>query len=176
MTSIGAPSPQLSLLLCGNGINFQQRDLALSTMVLVRSRGADGKQVRTVIDTGHIGMRRNILEALVKHGVAAEEINFVCLTHVHRDHVHNLDLFTNARIVLSRKEWDSIQGEAPRDLITPAWTKHLLAGAHVTLVEPGDNVVPGVEFIDAAGHSAGCLAFAIRLGEETAIVTGDAVP
>ena len=145
-------------------------------MVLVRSRGADGKEVRTVIDTGHMGMRRNILEALVKHGVTGEEIDFVCLTHVHWDHVQNLDLFPNARIVLSRAEWDSIQREAPRDLITPAWTKHLVSGVHVTLVEPGDDVVPGVEFIDAAGHTVGCLAFGIQLGEEFAIVSGDAIP
>ena len=112
MTALGSPSPQLNVLLCGSGVNFQQGDLALSTMVLVRSRYADGKEVRTVIDTGHVGMRRNILEALVKHGVTAEEIDFVCLTHVHWDHVQNVDLFPNARIVLSKVEWASIQGEA----------------------------------------------------------------
>ena len=127
-------------------------------MVLVRSRGADGKEVRTVVDTGHVGMRRNILEALVKHGVTAEEIDFVCLTHVHWDHVQNVDLFPNAQIVLSRTEWASIQGATSRDLMTPAWTKHLIAGLHVTPIEPGDDVIPGVEFIAAPGHTAGCIA------------------
>jgi N-acyl homoserine lactone hydrolase len=176
MTSLGTPSPRVDLLLCGSGINFQQGDLALSTIVLVRSRGADGKEVRTVIDTGHVGMRRNILEALVKHGVTAEEIDFVCLTHVHWDHVQNLDLFPNAQIVLSRAEWASIQGAAPRDLMTPAWTKHLIAAIHVMPIEPGDDVIPDVEFIDAAGHTAGSLAFGIRLDEEVAVIVGDALP
>ena len=115
MTSLAIPSPQLDILLCGSGINFQQGDLALSTMVLLRLRGADGKEVRTVVDTGHVGMRRNILEALVKQGVTAEEIDFVCLTHVHWDHVQNVDLFPDARIVLSRTEWASIQGATSRD-------------------------------------------------------------
>ena len=176
MTSLGTPSPQLDLLLCGSGVNFQQGDLALSTMVLVRSRGEDGKEVRTVVDTGHVGMRRNILEALVKHGVTAGEIDFVCLTHVHWDHVQNVDLFPNAQIVLSRTEWASIQGAAPRDLMTPAWTKHLIAGLHVTPIEPGDDVIPGVEFIAAPGHTAGCIALAIRQSEEVAIVAADAIP
>jgi N-acyl homoserine lactone hydrolase len=176
MTSLGTRSPQLDLLLCGSGVNFQQGDLALSTMVLVRSRGADGKEVRTVVDTGHVGMRRNILEALVKHGVTAEEIDFVCLTHVHWDHVQNVDLFPNAQIVLSRTEWTSIQGAAPRDLMTPAWTKHLIAGLHVTPIEPGDEVIPGIEFIAAPGHTAGCIALAIRQDEEVAIIAADAIP
>src|ERR1700677_3012200 len=176
MTSLGTPSPQLDLLLCGSGVTVQQGDLALSTMVLVRSRGADGKEVRTVVDTGHVGMRRNILEALVKHGVTAEEIDFVCLTHVHWDHVQNVDLFPNARIVLSRTEWDAIQGEAPRDLMTPAWTKHLLPVARVTTIEPGDDVIPGVEFIAAPGHTLGCIALAIRQGDKVAIIAADAIP
>ena len=150
--------------------------LALSTIVLIRSRGADGKEVRTVVDTGHVGMRRNILEALVKHGVTVEEIDFVCLTHVHWDHVQNVDLFTNARVVLSRTEWASIQGAAPRDLMTPAWTKHLIAGRHVTTVEPGDDVIPGVEFIAAPGHTAGCIALAIQQDEGVAIIAADAIP
>ena len=176
MTSLGSSSPQLDLLLCGSGVNFQQGDLALSTIVLIRSRRADGKVVRTVVDTGHVGMRRNILEALAKHGVTAQEIDFVCLTHVHWDHVQNVDLFSNARIVLSRTEWNSIQGAAPRDLMTPAWTKYLLAGLDVTPIEPGDNVIPGVEFIAAPGHTAGCIALAVQQGNEVAIIAADAIP
>lgn len=176
MASRGAPSPQLDLLLCGSGINFQQGDLALSTIALVRSRGADGKEVRTVIDTGHVGMRRNLLEALAKRGVSAEEIDFVLLTHVHWDHVQNIDLFTNARIVLSRTEWTAIQGGAPRDLMTPAWTKHLIPADRVTTIEPGDDVIPGLEFIAAPGHTAGCIAVGLQLGEEFAIITADAIP
>jgi N-acyl homoserine lactone hydrolase len=176
MASLGAPSPQLDLLLCGSGINFQQGDLALSTIVLVRSRGADGGEVRTIIDTGHVGMRRSILEALVKHGVLAEEIDFVFLTHVHWDHVQNIDLFPNARVVLSRTEWSTIQGAASRDLMTPGWTKHLIPSERLTTIEPGDDLIPGLEFIAAPGHTAGCIAVGIQQGEEFAIVTADAIP
>lgn len=176
MTSPSTPTPQLDVLLCGAGINFQQGDLALSTIMLIRSRGADGKEVRTIVDTGHVGMRRNILEALVKHGLTVEDIDIVCLTHVHWDHVQNVDLFPNAKIVLSRTEWDSIQGPAPRDLMTPAWTKHLIPADRVVPIEPGDDVIPGVEFIAAPGHTAGCIALEVRLDGEVAIITADAVP
>jgi N-acyl homoserine lactone hydrolase len=169
-------SPQLDLLLCGNGINFQQGDLALSTIVLIRSRGADGKEVRTIVDTGHMGMRRNILEALAKRGLTVEDIDIVCLTHVHWDHVQNVDLFPNAKVVISRTEWDSIQGEAPRDLMTPAWTKYLIPRDRVVPIEPGDDVIPGVELIAAPGHTAGCIALEMQIDGEVVVVTADAVP
>jgi N-acyl homoserine lactone hydrolase len=166
----------LELLLSGNGINFQQGDLALSTIALVRSEGAHGQEVRTIIDTGHVGMRRNILEALVHHGLSAADIDFVCLTHVHWDHVQNLDLFANARIVLARAELESIQGDAARDLVTPAWTRFLIDGDRMIAVEPGDEIIPGIEIIDAAGHTQGSLAYAVRESGKVSVVTGDALP
>jgi glyoxylase-like metal-dependent hydrolase (beta-lactamase superfamily II) len=176
MGSRGTSSPRIDLLVTGSGINFQQGDLALSTIALIRSQGSDGKEVRTVVDTGHVGMRRNILEALVKHGLTVEEIDVVLLTHAHWDHVQNVDLFPNAKIVLSRTEWTSIQRDTPRDLMTPVWTKHLLPEDRVVLVEPGDDIIPGVELIAAPGHTLGCLALAIQLDQELAIITADAIP
>ncbi len=176
MSSLRTPSPQLDVLLCGAGINFQQGDLALSTIILIRSRGADGKEVRTIVDTGHAGMRRNLLEALAKHGLTVDDIDIVCLTHVHWDHVQNIDLFPHAKVVISRTEWDAIQGEEPRDLMTPAWTKHLIPRDHVMPIEPGDDVIPGVEFIAAPGHTAGCIALEMQIDGEVVVITADAVP
>ena len=60
--------------------------------------------------------------------------------------------------------------------MTPAWTKHLISGLHVTPIQPGDDVIPGVEFIAAPGHTAGCIALAIRQDEEVAIIAADAIP
>lgn len=166
---------RLDMLLCGAGVNFAQGDLALSGVYLIRSTGLDGAEVRTIVDTGHVGMRRNILAALVAAGVRAEDVDFVALTHVHWDHVQNLDLFPNARIVLAAAELDSIQGEVARDLVTPAWTKHLI-GPRAMPVEPGDDVIPGVAIVDAAGHTPGSLAYAVTVDGRVAVITGDALP
>ena len=167
---------QIDLLLCGSGINFKEGDLALSTVALVRRRSDDGKETRIVIDTGHNGMRRALLAALARHRLTPADIDFVFLTHVHWDHVQNIDLFTNARIVMSRTEWSGIQGDTPRDLMTPAWTKHLIPRDRLITVEPGDTLVPGIGFIAVPGHAAGCLAFEIQQETDIAIITGDAVP
>ena len=166
----------IDLLLVGNGINFHQGDLALSTMVLIRSAGPDGREIRTVIDTGHVGMRRNILEALAKRGLGVEGIDYVCLTHVHWDHVQNVDLFPRARLVLAAAELASIQGPTARDLVTPAWTRHLFETDRVAAVQPGEALIPGVTFVDAAGHTAGSLAYAVDTEDGCSVVTGDALP
>jgi N-acyl homoserine lactone hydrolase len=166
----------IQTLLVGNGINFQQGDLALSGVFLVRSTDRAGDEVRTIIDSGHVGMRRNILEALAKLGLTVEDIDQVALTHLHWDHVQNVDLFPNAEIVLSAAEFDSVKGAGARDLVTPAWTRYLLADARVRVVQPGDELSHGVEVLDASGHTAGSIAFALEMGGETHVVTGDALP
>jgi glyoxylase-like metal-dependent hydrolase (beta-lactamase superfamily II) len=168
--------PTIQTLLVGNGINFQQGDLALSGVFLVRSTDRSGNEVRTIIDSGHVGMRRNILEALAKLGLTVEDIDQVALTHLHWDHVQNVDLFPNAEIVLSAAELDSVKGATARDLVTPAWTRYLLADARVRVVQPGDELSQGVEVLDASGHTAGSIAFALEMGGETQVVTGDALP
>jgi N-acyl homoserine lactone hydrolase len=171
-----APAPTLEVLLVGNGINFQQGDLALSGVFLIRSLKADGSPELTLIDSGHVGMRRNILEALFKVGLAIEDIDQVALTHVHWDHVQNVDLFPNATVVVSAAEFESISGTTARDLVTPAWTRHLLESGSVRTVQPGDQLTHGVEVIDAAGHTAGSIAFALEMDGEKHVVTGDALP
>jgi N-acyl homoserine lactone hydrolase len=168
--------PTLEPLLLGNGINFQQGDLALSGVFLIRSVDAQGKPVNSLIDSGHVGMRRNILEGLFKAGLTVDDIDQVALTHVHWDHVQNVDLFPNATIVVSAAELDSVRGTAARDLVTPAWTRYLFEGAGIREVKPGDELVPGVEIVDAAGHTAGSIAFALDVDGEKHVVTGDALP
>lgn len=166
----------LTPLLTGMGINFQQGDLALSGVYLVRSTADDGSVTNVVIDSGHVGMRRNILEALVRAGVTTDEVDIVALTHVHWDHVQNIDLFPRARVVLSNAELESVQREDARDLVTPAWTRRLLDGTQLLPVDPGDMIVDGMTILDAAGHTAGSLAFEVLIDGESHVITGDALP
>jgi N-acyl homoserine lactone hydrolase len=172
----GASEPTIETLLVGNGINFQQGDLALSGIFLIRSTDADGKAILSLIDTGHAGMRRNILEALFKVGLTPADIDQVALTHFHWDHVQNIDLFPNAVLVVSAAELESVRGDTPRDLVTPAWTRHLFEDARLRPVSPGDELTPGVEILDASGHTVGSIAFVLTMNGEKHVVTGDALP
>ena len=46
-------------------------------------------------------------EILARHGIAAEDIDTLVLTHLHFDHAGNLDAFPNARIFVQRYEYES---------------------------------------------------------------------
>lgn len=46
-------------------------------------------------------------EILARHGVAAEDIDTLVLTHLHFDHAGNLDAFPNARIFVQLYEYES---------------------------------------------------------------------
>ncbi|MCU1440894.1 MAG: hypothetical protein JWP85_1891 [Rhodoglobus sp.] len=166
----------LDVLLCGTGVNFAQGDLALSGVFLITSATDGGRPIRMIVDTGHVGMRRHVIQALAKARLKPEDIDFVALTHVHWDHVQNIDLFPSAVLVLAAAELASIQDAHARDLVTPGWTRHLFDGREVRAVVPGDELVPGVEFVDAAGHTAGSLAFAMTVDGRRAVITGDALP
>jgi glyoxylase-like metal-dependent hydrolase (beta-lactamase superfamily II) len=65
-----------------------------SSVVLVR----DGDAL-IVTDPGMVARRSLILDPLVAHGVAPEEVTHVFLSHHHPDHTINVALFPNAEVV-----------------------------------------------------------------------------
>ena len=65
-----------------------------SSVVLVR----DGDAL-IVSDPGMVANRSRILDPLAAHGVAAEDVTHVFLSHHHPDHTVNIALFPNAEVV-----------------------------------------------------------------------------
>lgn len=65
----------------------------------------DNKNI--LIDTGSAENQKELLENLKELELIPEEINLVLLTHGHFDHIGNIDLFKNAEIYGSRKDFDS---------------------------------------------------------------------
>lgn len=65
-----------------------------STVVLVRDGDAT-----IIVDPGMVARRSLILDPLAEHGVAAEAVTHIFLSHHHPDHTVNCALFPNAEIV-----------------------------------------------------------------------------
>jgi len=59
----------------------------------------------TIIDTGSPG-NPDLLEELAQLGYVPADFNLVINTHLHVDHIGGNRLFTNARILISRREFD----------------------------------------------------------------------
>lgn len=144
--------------------------LGWSTIVLLR-----GQNRVVLIDTGHVGMRKMIIERLSNAGLKPSDVTDLILTHSHYDHSVNWTLFRHARIVIGKVEIDwSLTvpwGETP---VPELYMERLKDWPTLETVEDGQEVLPGMTAHIAPGHTPGCLVFVLRGAERDLIFTGDA--
>jgi N-acyl homoserine lactone hydrolase len=84
-------------------------------MIFSLLRSTEGRQI--VVDTGFAsgasmtgpGFKDFVRsdEILARHGIPADRVDTLVLTHLHFDHAGNLDAFPNARIFVQRYEYES---------------------------------------------------------------------
>ena len=122
---------------------------AHSSVTLIRTAAAD-----IVVDVSDGPAREAIRAALADFGTSPEGIDTVVLTHTHGDHIGNLDMFPNARVMAHREErpWGGIE-----------------------LVEDGQTIVEGVRIMHTPGHTRGSISVVVD-SERTFVIAGDALP
>jgi glyoxylase-like metal-dependent hydrolase (beta-lactamase superfamily II) len=152
-----------------------------------------GTQV-VLFDTGNGALRRehaqlhrmpdgHLAERLAQAGYRPEDIDVVVLTHGHPDHIGGLTeggklVFPNARYVFGAAEYDFwTRGENVRE--ARKFNRELfvkicgpLAG-RAAFLKPGDDVVPGIRAMDAAGHSPGLMAYHIESEGKRLLIWAD---
>ncbi len=168
---------ELSTLLQGYRLDTDQGAVAFCAVNMVEAADASGRLRRIVVDTGHTGRRGALQSALARRGLTCSDIDMLVCTHAHWDHIENLDLFDRAEILLHRNERRYITKPHRNDTGCPGWVDAVFAryGDRIREVEEGDVLVPGVEVLDAPGHSAGTIAVAARTGDGMAVIAGDSV-
>jgi glyoxylase-like metal-dependent hydrolase (beta-lactamase superfamily II) len=153
-----------------------------------------GRQL-VLFDTGNGALRRehehlrdrlpdgHLVERLAQAGYKAEDIDVVVITHGHPDHIGGLTeggkpAFPRARYVFGAAEFDFWRrGEGVRE--ARKFTRELFMKICVplangsTFIKPGDEVVPGIRSVDAAGHSIGMLAYHIESEGRRLLVWAD---
>jgi glyoxylase-like metal-dependent hydrolase (beta-lactamase superfamily II) len=120
--------------------------------------------------------------ALERLGVDPGAVEQVIITHLHYDHIGNLDLFDGARFFVGRREFAFWTQEpvARREHFAehtyPAGLELLVAAerqGRVELVDDGAQVADGVRILDLGGHSPGQLAVVVE-GDAPVVLTSDA--
>jgi glyoxylase-like metal-dependent hydrolase (beta-lactamase superfamily II) len=153
-----------------------------------------GKQL-VLFDAGNGALRREheplrnrlpdgqLVEHMAKAGYRPEDVDVIVLTHGHPDHIGGLIeggkvVFPNARYVFGAAEFDFWKrGENVRE--ARKFNRELFMRICVPLadrssfIKPGDEVVPGIHAVDAAGHSPGLLAFHIESEGKRFMLTAD---
>lgn len=114
-------------------------------------------------------------------GIKTDEIKTVLLTHLHYDHCSQVQIFKNARIAISRKEFVSVVAPYDKDLLKftnyPRDVYSWLVGdgwRKLSLFEDMEEVLPGIRAMVLGGHTPGSTAFNIE-GEKNrkVIICGD---
>lgn len=121
------------------------------------------------------------IEAYIKKKrINPDEVDYVILSHLHHDHSSNIDLFKNARVVLSKRGWlEYMKKERPyyyNDILFP--TKPIkyisaLPADKIILVDDEMEILPGLKVFYAGGHTPGCLAVEAKTAAGNVVMSSD---
>ncbi len=137
----------VDVLVTGHVESTQAGDSSVHpTVSLVR----DGDLV-VVVDPGILSDPALITDALAGHGLSADDVTHVFVTHHHIDHTRNVGMFPHAKVV----DVDSVYDGS-------LWLSHDGDGHHL-----GDDV----SVIETPGHAQECAALVVETDEGTVVLT-----
>lgn len=153
-------------LVQGNNLALKNGFLGLSSIVLIRT-----PQGPVLFDTGHHTTRPALLAGLRAEGLAPGDVPMVVLSHLHFDHANNIDLFPQARVFVSAREFAYAAEPHPEDIFVPAMIREQLSRMDLTLLEGEEGeIVPGLRWIAAPGHTPGLIALVLDHAEAGCVV------
>jgi glyoxylase-like metal-dependent hydrolase (beta-lactamase superfamily II) len=162
--------PTYTVLVEGNNLRLDGGFLGLSSIVLIES---DGNKI--LVDTGHHVTRLMLLKALKERGLTPEDVDIVLLTHLHFDHVNNVDLFKRARILVSKAEWVYAANPHPDDHFVPCHIRSILSEMNLKLFDEPPEIASGVKVIATPGHTPGHCSVLVTTDTGITAIAGDAI-
>ncbi|MCL6729082.1 N-acyl homoserine lactonase family protein [Sphingomonas hankyongi] len=131
---------------------------------------AETKDKPMVQDGMTAAIDRTLADQLQQVGVKPEDVDVVGISHMHGDHVGQAAQFTNARLVIGKRDFQMLEGR-PEDSLK-GWRG---GGKTVTLVS-GDTDVFGdgsVTAIHLPGHTPDHLGLLVKLKSGPVLLSGD---
>lgn len=117
---------------------------------------------------------------LERENIDPKSIDYVFLTHLHHDHCSNVNLFPNARVVLSQKGWlEYMKKKRPyyyNDVLYPPRAIGYIASLpseKVILVEDEAEILPGISAFWVGGHTPCCMAVEVESRAGKVVFTSD---
>lgn len=159
------------IIVRGNNLSLREGFLALANATLITC--PDGP---VLFDVGHYCNRPALLNGLQRHGMSPGDVKAVFLSHLHFDHCNNIDLFPDAKVYVSGREWAYAGAPHADDMFIPWMVREQLARHDVTFIAGEGRLAPGVRYFPAPGHTPG--SFALRLDTDRhgcVVVAGDAI-
>lgn len=137
-----------------------------STVVLIQDAGKN-----IIYDCGPKGCALQLKEGLHKVGLSEDDITHVVISHMHFDHVGNLPLFKNAKILFSETEWKNAL-ERPDEWDCIASCEYIKHQCDYGFVKEGDFLTSEIRVMELPGHTLGLIG--LKCGEDI-ILCSDAI-
>lgn len=162
---------EYEVIVKGNNLSVRDGFLALANVTLISTPHGP-----VLFDTGHYCNRPALLKGLARHGLEPSAIKAVFLSHLHFDHSNNIDLFPDAKVYVSKREWEYAKRPHAEDIFMP-WLIHELLGRYtIEFLEGETRLAAGVLSIPAPGHTPGSYAVVLdTTGKGRVVLAGDAI-
>ncbi|MCC2609426.1 MBL fold metallo-hydrolase [Neorhizobium sp. Rsf11] len=145
--------------------------LGWSTILLLKTY-----EGHALFDTGGSGDRPGLMAALAERGIDRHDIRTVILSHLHFDHIANVECFPKAEIVLHESEFAYVRDHRFDDpAISRFQVESLLRSPQLTLVSGELEVLPGVRMISTPGHSGGHVSLVMTVDGKRVVLAQDAI-
>jgi len=122
------------------------------------------------------GGKSYVLKALSKEGIRPEDIEMVVYTHLHNDHAANCGLFTNAKIIFQKDEWQNLLDPLPAQKVRKDYDPDLideLRSANCIKVDGDIELTDGVKLYKTPGHTVGSQSVAVNTNKGVVVLVGD---
>lgn len=156
----GGPSP---VVVDTGPKSIQEINRGLSGMCLEPVTRRPGEDIHGILD---------------RAGVDPLDVSHLFLTHLHYDHVSNVDIFANARLVVDASGYREALRRldlglcwVPGEVIFPMrdqWQDRLILADDA-------EILPGIRAIHFGGHTPCSMGVSVQTATGTAIITGDVV-
>ncbi len=182
---IGSTAEEMARALRQHGLSPESHDLQSNCLLI------DTGDERILVDSGGGSVYHSVLGKVVP-GLAAAgyqpgDVDAIVLTHGHLDHVcGGIDkdgalVFPNARQIMARGEWEYWTEETDatamgaRFVDDVQFTQDCLRAmwSQMQLIEPGDDIAPGVRAIPTPGHTRDHISLAVASGAGRLICVAD---
>ncbi len=107
---------------------------------------------KIIIDTGDRSERENI-RMFLSTVIDPNKIDIIILTHLHYDHIGNIDLFPNAKIYAGTQEITDFKKDALGACVKDEMVSYLQKKE----LNPAPNDIDGLKIIPTPGHTKGSI-------------------
>ena len=160
-------APYLGFLLQSPGNNIMV-DTGISEKFIVDGKAWGGYPAE--------GGKSYLLAALEKQGVSPGDIDTIIYTHLHNDHAAHSNLFTNARVIFQKDEWQNLLNPLPVQLIRKDYDQNVieeLRQMHCIMIDGDLELFDGIRVYKCPGHTLGSQVVAVNTKKGLVVLLGD---